>query len=132
MPILLLLLFCSLLPAEQADPPCFYYPVTSYRVVDGDTIEVTLMLGFDLYKVSKVRLLGVDAPELTGGEAAAGRAAKLFVENFLKDRKIRCRWLGDDKYGGRFIGAVYADGENLSTALLNGGHAREYDTKFND
>ena len=43
---------------------CYYFRVTEInRVLDGDTIDVTIDLGFDLYKKERVRVAGVDTPE---------------------------------------------------------------------
>ena len=45
---------------------CYNFRVTEInRVVDGDTIDVTIDLGFDLYKKERVRVAGVDTPERT-------------------------------------------------------------------
>lgn len=124
MRILLMLIFCcSLLGAVESH----VYPVKEYRVIDGDTIEVTLDLGFNLTKQTNVRLNGVNTPEIRGDEREAGLVVKQFVEEFLQGKEIQCQWLDEDKYGGRFIGMVYVDGESLGIILVEKNYAKVYD-----
>lgn len=103
------------------------------RVVDGDTIDLTVDLGFDVWKKERIRLARVDAPEVRGVEREAGLAAKKFVVDLLemypvvivKTTKARGKY-------GRYIGEIEfeeIEGKrviNLSDTLLAEGHAEEY------
>lgn len=53
------------------------------RVVDGDTIDVRIDAGFHAEHIERLRLLGVNAPEMHGASADAGSAAKAWVEQWL-------------------------------------------------
>ena len=92
---------------------CYNFRVTEInRVVDGDTIDVTIDLGFDLYKKERVRVAGVDTPEKRTRdleEKKYGLAAKAFVLAFLpvdSMQTLRTRKDGKGKFGrilGEFI-----------------------------
>lgn len=104
------------------------YQATVDRVVDGDTVDVVVDLGFDLSLRGRFRLAGIDAPEMN---TAAGRASKarleellpaagvVFVETFKGDAK--------DKYG-RYLGKfVQADGKSdIGEVLVREGRAKVY------
>ena len=102
----------------------YEYGCTVERVVDGDTIDVILDLGFDIRFKSRVRLYGIDTPEsrtrdkdekVRGKMAAAflkeavDNGAKVVIETKLKDSR--------GKYG-RVLGNVVVDGVNINEALI--------------
>lgn len=102
------------------------HPARLVRVVDGDTIRVDLDLGADVtLKNQPVRVLGIDAPELHGPERPRGLAAKAAAEKFLAGKKLEVELHHKDKYG-RWLGDVFADGENLALWMLKNGQARVY------
>lgn len=82
--------------------------VHSYRVLDGDTIEVLGQIWTGgIYVKQKVRLSGIDTPEKT---TDAGKAVQKHVTDLLaavKDFKVICN--EDDKYSGRFVGEVWIE-----------------------
>lgn len=107
----------------------FIYRATLERVVDGDTIDITLDLGFStkLHK-QRVRLAGIDTPESrtrdlaekTLGLAAKDRLQQLVTGDFL------LKSLGRDKYG-RILGVPYThSGEDICQKLVEEGHAVRY------
>ena len=107
----------------------FVYNAILDRVVDGDTIDVVLDLGFDvkLHK-QRVRLAGIDTPEsrtrnLT--EKALGLKAKdRLIELCVGQFKIQS--LGKGKYG-RILGIPFTeDNKNICQMLIEEGHAVEY------
>ena len=96
------------------NPDAFVYQAELDRVVDGDTVDVILDLGFDvkLHK-QRVRLAGIDTPE--------SRLKELCVGTF----KIKS--LGKSKYG-RILGIPYTeDGQDICQMLIKEGHAVVYD-----
>jgi len=108
----------------------FVYQATLERVVDGDTIDVTLDLGFNvkLHK-QRCRLAGIDTPESRTrnlqekalGKLASARLSELCVGTF----KIQS--LGKGKYG-RILAIPYTeDGKDICQLLIKEGHAVEYD-----
>ncbi len=110
-------------------PDAFVYRATLDRVVDGDTLDCTLDLGFDvkLHK-QRVRLAGIDTAESRTRnleEKALGLKAKeRLIE--LCVGKFKVKSLGKGKYG-RILGIPYTkDGEVICQKLINEGHAVEY------
>ena len=111
------------------NPDAFVYQAELERVVDGDTVDVTLDLGFDvkLHK-QRVRLHGIDTPESRTrnleekklGLAAKERLKELCVGPF------KVKSLGKGKYG-RVLGIPYTeDGQDICQLLIDEGHAVEY------
>lgn len=107
----------------------FVYNAILDRVVDGDTIDVTLDLGFDvkLHK-QRCRLAGIDTPESRTRnleEKALGLKAKeRLIELCVDSFKIQS--LGKGKYG-RILAIPYTeDGQDICQMLIDEGHAVEY------
>ena len=119
---------------------CYNFRVVSVdRVLDGDTIDVTIDLGFDLYKKERVRVAGVDTPEKRTRNLEE-KALGIDATNWLKE-KLDSTIAGDDeltvrteldggvgKYG-RLLGWLYiGDGElSLNEKMITEGYAWEYD-----
>ena len=102
-------------------PDAFVYNATLERVVDGDTFDCCLDLGFDvkLHK-QRVRLSGIDKSIKGLGLAAKERLKELCVG------KIKVKSLGKGKYG-RILGIPYTeDGKDMCQILITEGHAVEY------
>ena len=75
---------------------CYNFRVTEInRVVDGDTIDVTIDLGFDLYKKERVRIAGVDTPEKRTRDLEE-KALGLDATNWMKE-KLEGAIDGDDE-----------------------------------
>lgn len=112
----------------------FFYEAKIDRIVDGDTIDLIVDLGFDVSYKTRVRLAGVDTYEVRTKnleEKELGIAAKAFVEDWLNAHdKVYVRTLKDSsgKFG-RILGYIYADEEMvhcLNDALLSSGHGEVY------
>jgi len=110
-------------------------PADVLHVVDGDTIGVRAHIWPGQYVEIRVRLRGVDAPELrrAGCEAerVLGEAAARFTGDWLSDQdgfiRIRLRQIGLGSFAGRVIANVEReDGADLSQALMEAGLAVEY------
>ena len=109
------------------------------RVVDGDTIDVTIDLGFDLYKKERVRVAGVDTPEKRTKdkeEKALGLDATNWMKEQLEgaidgddDLVIRTELVGGMGKYGRLLGWLYiGDGEtSLNEQMIEEGYAWAYD-----
>ena len=119
---------------------CYNFRVVEInRVVDGDTIDVTIDLGFDLYKKERVRVAGVDTPEKRTKdeeEKALGYDATHWLEEKLEsaiagedDLVIRTELVGGVGKYGRLLGWLYiGDAEvSLNEQMIAEGLAWEYD-----
>ena len=119
---------------------CYNFRVTKInRVVDGDTIDVTIDLGFDLYKKERVRVAGVDTPEKRtrdkeekelGLDATAWLKEKL--DGALRgddELVIRTELVGGVGKYGRLLGWLYiGDSElSLNEQMITEGYAWAYD-----
>ena len=119
---------------------CYNFRVVEInRVLDGDTIDVTIDLGFDLFKKERVRVAGVDTPEKRTRDLEE-KELGIDATNWLKE-KLEGAVAGDDdlvirtelvggvgKYG-RLLGWLYiGDGDvSLNEAMIEEGYAWAYD-----
>jgi micrococcal nuclease len=111
-------------------PDAYVYNATLERIVDGDTFDCSLNLGFDvkLHK-QRIRLAGIDTPESRTRDLAEkklGLAAKERLKELCVG-KIRIKSFGKGKYG-RILGIPYTkNGEDICQMLIKEGHAVKYD-----
>ena len=112
----------------------YFYAAKVARVVDGDTIDFMIDLGFGIYHKVRVRLYGVNTPETRTRdelEKAAGLAAKDYVYDWLSGRDFVYVKTIKDKGGkyGRILGFVYSDPELqvcLNDDIIDSGHGVPY------
>ncbi len=119
-----------------------YFVEEVKNVVDGDTIDVVIDLGFDILFASRVRLAGIDTPEsrtTDKAEKALGLEAKEYLKKQLKDAKsvvIRTEKMNSSEKYGRILGWVYINGESesVNNKMINDGYAWGYlgETKVKD
>jgi micrococcal nuclease len=99
------------------------YQCTIVRVVDGDTVDVDIDLGFDTWRRGeRIRLYGIDTPECRTRDAeekAAGFLAKEFVEDALHvGGTYRLQTKEKGKFG-RYLGTIYlTDDTSINAALV--------------
>jgi endonuclease YncB( thermonuclease family) len=119
----------------------YIYKAELIRVVDGDTVDLVIDLGFDTSRKERFRLYGVDAPEMNTKE---GKEAKAWLEDAIRPpepiyvQTIQLETKAKrDKYG-RFLAVLYgfepvlssADGPKVNSCsfnaeLIRDGHAKE-------
>lgn len=111
-------------PAVESTKRTFIYNVVNAeRVVDGDTCELLLDLGFNIFYKVDVRLEGLDTPEKNTPE---GKVVRAKVEEWFKTKTLVLVSKEVDKYG-RVLGEVKTvDGVSLNKWLLTEGFARVY------
>jgi endonuclease YncB( thermonuclease family) len=113
--------------AGNSDVP---HPVDVIRTIDGDTFEARVHLEPGLDLNTRVRLRGVDAPELKAScpqELQMAEAATGALRAMLGEGDVRIFNIGPDKYTGRVVADVVTRRTgNVSTAMLAAGHARSY------
>tara|TARA_B100000427_G_C15491840_1_gene588005 strand:+ start:594 stop:1007 length:414 start_codon:yes stop_codon:yes gene_type:complete len=109
------------------------------RVLDGDTIDVTIDLGFDLYKKERVRVAGVDTPEKRTRNLEE-KALGIDATNWLKEKlestingdgelSVRTELVGGVGKYGRLLGWLYIDDSevSLNEQMIDEGYAHAYD-----
>jgi micrococcal nuclease len=119
-----------------------YYVKQVTKVVDGDTIDVVIDLGFDISFTSRVRLAGIDTPESRTrdlAEKALGLESKKYLADRIKAAKnvvIRTEKINSSEKFGRILGWLYLDGESnsINHEMIEKGYAWGYlgDAKVKD
>ncbi len=110
-----------------------YFVKSVDRIVDGDTIDISIDLGFDLTKKERVRLAGIDTPEKrtkNQKEKEMGYQATEFLEMHLMEAtKLTVRTEKDGKFG-RMLGWLYKTDEDttsINQIMIDKGYAWAYD-----
>lgn len=109
----------------------YRYRVYITRVVDGDTVDVDVDLGFGMiYKKQRVRMVAIDTPESRTRdleEKFYGKQSKYFLESLLKDQKIQLVSHDKGKFG-RILGELFVDGVAISInqLMIDNHHAVPY------
>jgi micrococcal nuclease len=119
-----------------------YFVKEVKNVVDGDTIDVLIDLGFDILFASRVRLAGIDTPESRTKdkeEKILGLESKEYLKKQLKDAKsvvIKTEKMNSTEKFGRILGWIYINGdtESINDKMINDGYAWGYmgDAKVKD
>ncbi len=111
----------------------YRYRVDVTRVVDGDTVDVDIDLGFGMtYKKQRVRLYGIDTPESRTRdlvEKKYGKAAKKFLQEKIESADVVTLYSHDKGKFGRILGELFIDGSSdlsLNQLMINNHHAVAY------
>lgn len=119
---------------QEKDP--YVYRIRSvHKVVDGDTIDADIDLGFDISLTKRIRLAAVDTPEsrtIDAYEKKLGLESKDWLKNrlqFAKDIIIKTELPDSTEKYGRIIGHLYINGEetSINNQMIAEGYAWEYD-----
>jgi endonuclease YncB( thermonuclease family) len=115
---------------KRAGNPDVRHPVDVIRTIDGDTFEARVHLWPGLDLTTRVRLRGIDAPELKAAcpqELQMAEAASDALRGLLGEGEVTIFNIGPDKYSGRVVADVATrKTTNVSAWLLAAGHARSY------
>jgi micrococcal nuclease len=108
----------------------YHYLAEVLRVIDGDTVDALVDLGFHIRITKRLRLKGIDAPEKHKPTKDAGDAATDYLKGLIEGQAVAIKTELDssDKYG-RLLATIYLDdGTNVNDLLVQEGHAvyREY------
>jgi len=106
------------------------------RVVDGDTVDVIIDLGFDIAYASRVRLYGIDTPESRTrdkDEKARGLISKDFLKSWLDKGSVVIRTRKDKKGKfGRILGEMIVEDTNINELMIEEHHAVKYHGQSKD
>lgn len=111
----------------------YFYKAEVKKIIDGDTLDIVIDLGFDTLRKTRVRLYGINTPESRTSnpeEKLLGLAAKEFVEQWISrnNSKVKIQTILDknEKYG-RILALVWNDDNKcLNEEMILNGYAREY------
>ena len=105
-------------------------PAEVVRVIDGDTIDVRAQIWLGQEVATRVRIDGVDTPELRGDcdqERALATAARDYLVTMLVDGRVLLHQVHYGTYAGRVVARVTTpEGVDVALALLHAGHGRPY------
>ena len=114
----------------------YEYKCKVKRVVDGDTMDVILDLGFDIHHAVRVRMAGIDTPESRTrdlDEKARGKLAKEFLKNWVTEyennkKNIVIKTKKEKAKGkfGRVLGELWVEGVNVNEDMMESYHAVPY------
>jgi micrococcal nuclease len=110
----------------------YEYSCKVERVVDGDTVDVVLDLGFSILHKCRVRLYGIDTPESRTrnlDEKARGKMAGAFLKDAIDTgKKVVIQTKLKDSRGkfGRVLGNIIVDGKNINQSMIDNYHAAAY------
>ena len=102
----------------------YEYKATLTRVVDGDTLDLAVSLGFNVCLNERFRLYGINAPEVKGVEREAGLRATEWLNATIAGKELAIQTIkdGKEKYG-RWLAIIFAGGANVNEAMVAAGHA---------
>lgn len=112
--------------------PAYTYAADVLRVIDGDTLEVRVDLGFRVYVVERIRLRGVDAPERNTSAGRVAVAGMSLILDRLSDGRQYPRVVlvthrgtrgGAERSFDRYVADVFIGGVDLAAELVDAGHA---------
>lgn len=110
----------------------YEYVIANPRIIDGDTIECDVGLGFGMWKRETFRLYGINTPEIRGDDKVAGYAAKDYLQKYIENSDETVIRTIKDKQGkyGRYLAIIICTrGDikyNVNDLLLEFGYAVEY------
>ena len=106
----------------------YTYRAKIVKVYDGDTVTAVVDLGFGITNKIKVRLKGINTPELRGDERALGIISRDFLREKILNKDIVVETFKDKKGKyGRYIGTLWINDENINELLVEQGLAEKKD-----
>lgn len=113
----------------------YEYKAKVVKVIDGDTVDLDIDVGFNITIRQRVRLMGIDTPESRTKDLAEKekglKAKHLTEECALKAKDTVVKTYKDDKYG-RMLVDLICDGVNVNKKLIDAGFAWSYDGGHKD
>ncbi len=105
----------------------YNYKAKIIDVYDGDTVTAIVDLGFLHFQEMKLRLYGIDTPELRGDEKEAGIVVRDLVREMILNKDVEIHSYKDKqgKYG-RYLANIIVDGLDVNQWLVDNGHAKSY------
>jgi micrococcal nuclease len=114
---------------SKTEDSLYTYRATVTSVYDGDTITCTISLGFDIeLKDQKIRLLGINAPEVRGEQRESGLVTRDRLREKIDGKQVLLKTKKDKKGKyGRWLGTIWLGEEDVNQWLLTEGLAKVYD-----
>ena len=114
----------------------YEYKCEVKRIVDGDTVDVIIDLGFSILYSTRVRLYGIDTPESRTrdkDEKVRGFLSKYYLTDWLEKGDVIIRTHRDKKGKfGRVLGEMVVGGKNINLLMVDENHAVKYEGQSKD
>ena len=108
----------------------YWYKANVSRVVDGDTVDAIVDLGFHTFAVHRFRLMGYNAPELRGSERSKGKVASHALEELLLPHsEVLIKTYKADSFGRYLADIFLPSGRSVVEKLLHEGYGVRWDGK---
>ena len=115
------------------EPSYLHFKATVTHMVDGDTADLHFPESFHMQMDARVRLLGINAPEVRGLTAVAGKAATVYLSGLLMGAEsliVQTYKPREEDMYGRWLAEIWASKagvwSNVNQAMLTAGHAVPY------
>lgn len=112
------------------DNDVYQYRATIVRIIDGDTVEAEIDLGFDVHVRQTLRLAGINAPEPKGRTREQGDDATIHLANLIEDGGRITVHTEQDKRGsfGRYLATLWGERgvTSINQQMVDDGHAVKY------
>lgn len=101
----------------------YIYQAIITAVYDGDTVTANIDCGFNIWKKGeKLRLFGINTPEVRGEERPEGLKSRDFLRDLILDKKVQIQTVKDKKGKyGRYLATIVLDGVNVNKLLVEKG-----------
>ena len=112
----------------------YKYKANVLEVYDGDSITLSISVGFNIYLKEKCRLIGIDCPEIRTKnlqEKELGYKARDYLRDLLLDKTVEIETTKEGKFG-RYLCNLYYEDININNELIRMGYARAYDGKHRE
>lgn len=110
----------------------YEYNATVTSVYDGDTITCLVDLGFEVSVKKRIRLYGINTPEIKGEDKKYGKLVRDYLRGLILNKKVKLKTIktkkGKDKKGkyGRYLATIFYDDLNINDHLVAIGYAIKY------
>lgn len=104
------------------------YPFVLTKVINGDTIEGAVNLGFGIVTTQRFRLQGVVAPSFHSKDKAEierAKASKMWLQSRLLNKKTMIKCFETGKFG-KYLAVLYVEGSNVNEELFSAGHVARF------
>jgi micrococcal nuclease len=108
----------------------YTYKAHISSVYDGDTVTAIIDCGFNISKMEKLRLFGINAPEMRGEKKAEGKKSRDFLRSLILGKEVTIKTRKDKKGKyGRYIATIFVEGDdslvmlNVNESMVSMGHA---------
>ena len=106
----------------------YTYNAKITNIVDGDTVDAEIDLGFKLYTVQRLRLIDIDTEEMNDPDQHLkdlARSAKKYMQDTLLGKTVKINTYKSDSFG-RYLVEIYIDKFNVNDYLLESGLAKKW------